>query len=155
LALGDLKNLLARIEAPGDAKFAQLAADLYQRKGLDFSEEVNSHYIKACIRTGTIGVAVECLRRPEHRLGAWTTLKGLLNLLESAPEDVSLSSLVDMLSILQKKGLRLNSKVFETAAALVVRRPSSAGEGDNHLSRLREVASRALSEGELNSIFKN
>lgn len=161
LALGDFKNLLVSVEAPSDAKFAQLAADLYQRKGQDFSEEINSHYIKACIRTNTVGTAVECFGRPEHRLGAWTTVKGLVSLLESAPADVSLDSVVSMLHVLQKKGLRMNEKIFEAAAALVQRRPAAeqaaAGEGEAApaLARLREIASQSLSETDVKRIFHN
>jgi hypothetical protein len=62
-----------------------------------------------------------------------------------------------MLDILQKKGLRINSKVFETAVALVARGsavPQGEGEG-GPLARLREIARRSLTEEEVNGIFKN
>ena len=73
LALGDLRKLLEQCKGPDELKYASHAVALYQRKGQDFSEEVNSHFISACIRGGQPVVAAAELAKYACRIGAWTT----------------------------------------------------------------------------------
>jgi len=73
LALGDLRKLLEQCKGPDELKYATHAVALYQRKGQDFSEEVNSHFISACIRGGQPAVAAAELAKYACRIGAWTT----------------------------------------------------------------------------------
>jgi hypothetical protein len=49
------------------------AIKVYQKKGQDFSEEVNSHYVNASIRANNFAPIVEDFLKYKHRIGAWTT----------------------------------------------------------------------------------
>lgn len=114
MALGDFKNLCVKISDPKDVKYAKYAAELFQRKGQDFSEETNSHFVMACIRGNAPGVVVEHFSDSKHRLGAWTTNKSFNRLLEALHEqDVLPEQFVDVLKTLKVKGLYLNDASVE------------------------------------------
>lgn len=118
LALGDFKNLCIKISDPNDVKYAKYAAELFQRKGQDFSEETNSHFIMACIRGGTPNVAVEHFAKSKHRLGAWTTNTSFNRLLEALLEQDTLPDCFpQVLDSLLIKGLYIN----ETTVGLLQR----------------------------------
>lgn len=88
MALGDLRKLLDMCKTPEQVKYAIQAQELFQRRGQDFSEEVNSHFIKACIRGSNPEAAANVLIKESNRMGAWSTatsLSALVNELSSEP----------------------------------------------------------------------
>jgi hypothetical protein len=52
VGLADLRNLLQLCIKPEHVKFAVKIIDYYQSKGMDFAEDINSLFIKACINGG-------------------------------------------------------------------------------------------------------
>lgn len=127
LALGDFKSLCMKISDPEDVKYAKLAAELFQTKGQDFSEEINSLFINACIRGHSPGVAVEHFAVSKHRLGAWTTNTSFNRLLEALlQQDTLPESFPAVLKILKTKGLYINDASVELLQKLIEKFP---GEG--------------------------
>ena len=49
LGLSDLRKLLQQCTEPDHVRYAIGAVELYQRKGMDFKEDVNSLFIMACV----------------------------------------------------------------------------------------------------------
>ena len=49
LGLTDLRKLLQKCHEPNHVRYAVLAVELYQKKGNDFAEDVNSFFIRACV----------------------------------------------------------------------------------------------------------
>jgi hypothetical protein len=56
---------------------------MYQRKGHDFSEEINSLFIRLCIAAKNPKAAVDICSVYKYRLGAWSTPASLGKLIES------------------------------------------------------------------------
>ena len=101
--------MCVKISDPKDVKYAKYAAELFQRKGQDFSEETNSHFVMACIRGNAPGVVVEHFSKSKHRLGAWTTNKSFNRLLEALHDQDTLpDQFVEVLKNLRIKGLYMN-----------------------------------------------
>ena len=105
VGLGDLKNLFLKCVEQKHIKYVVFAVRLYERKGYDFTEEINSLFVKACIRGGSPDVAATELAKYKYRIGAWTTttsLNRLLEALKSSPDAKLTSQLMQTLSL---KGL--------------------------------------------------
>ena len=84
LGLGELRKLLQLCAEPAHANYALQAVKLFQTKGQDFSEEVNSHFISAVAeRGGSPLEAGRMLAVPKNRIGAWSTTKSLTKLVEA------------------------------------------------------------------------
>lgn len=105
LALGDLRKLLQKCDGLDTLKYAVLGVELYQRKGQDFSEEVNSHFIKACLKADDPMRAVPVLLKYKNRIGAWTTVTSLSRLSEGLLAKGEAAAVVDVLEAVTKKGL--------------------------------------------------
>lgn len=120
LAVGDLRKLLELCQTKEHVKYAVLGVELYQRKRHDFSEEVNSHFINACIRGGDPMAAVEVFLRPINRIGAWSTLTSMGRLVDALGEDAEGTKLKDMFVLLASKGVRFSEdtivKIFTAAS---------------------------------------
>ena len=80
VALGDLRQLLQKCQTKEDLKYGRGLVELFQLKGQDFSEEVNSHFVAMCIRAEQPEVAVKNFAVYKNRLGSWTTPKSFHNL---------------------------------------------------------------------------
>ena len=132
LALGDLRKLLQMCNTPELARFGLHAVDLYQRKGQDFSEEVNSHFIRSVAVEGERAVsAAKVIAKWKNRIGAWGTTTSLQKLLQGlldqgSPEEavgdseVNVAELaVTVLEVSQKKGVGLTKPNFEVAMKLI------------------------------------
>lgn len=84
LGLGDLRKLLQLCTSPSHINFGTQAVLLYQRKGQDFSEEVNSHFITAVAeRCQAPHEAALILAKYKNRIGAWSTGSSLTKLMEA------------------------------------------------------------------------
>ena len=83
IALRDFLHLLNNINSPNEGKFAILTAELYQYKHSDFSEQIASHFVDACIRSGHTAAAAEHLAKYDNRLGAWLSPSSMDRLIAS------------------------------------------------------------------------
>ncbi len=82
LALRDLRSLLQQCQSPDHANYGIEAVKLYQVKGQDFSEEINSHFIMAVAERGQAPLqAATMLAKYKNRIGAWSTPSSLSKLL--------------------------------------------------------------------------
>ena len=131
LALGDLRRLLQMCNSPELARYGLYGVDLYQRKGQDFSEEVNSHFIRSVAVEGKQAVAVaKMIAKWKNRIGAWgttTSLQRLMQgLIDQAPADGSVDGeasiaelAVSVLEVSHRKGVGMTKPVFELAMKLI------------------------------------
>ena len=132
LALGDLRRLLQMCNTPELARYGLHGVDLYQRKGQDFSEEVNSHFIRSVAVEGKQAVNVaKVIAVWKNRIGAWGTttslqrlMQGLLDQAPSAADGAdgegSIAELaITVLEVSQKKGVSMTKPVFELAMNLI------------------------------------
>ena len=84
LALRDLRKFLEQCVQPSHAKYGVQAVALYQIKGQDFSEEINSHFISAVAERGRRPLeAAQVLAKYKNRIGAWSTASSLAKLINA------------------------------------------------------------------------
>lgn len=116
LALGDLRQLLQKCTTKDDVKYGAQMVELFQRKGQDFSEEVNSHFVAMCIRAGQPELAVKHFSKYNNRIGSWTTPKSFLSLAtaaiqaSAAAKDKQVATVKDLataLDVITLKGVRV------------------------------------------------
>ncbi len=148
MALGDLRKLLQLIEVPKDVKYGQLGVSLYQRKGQDFSEEINSLFIKMCIRGKNLKVAAEELSTYENRLGAWTTPTSFHRLAEGLGFGRGAKLLTDAFDVVTQKGV----KVSVASTELVLKACVEKGDAELH-KKAAEGAARVLDSGALGELL--
>lgn len=86
LALGELRKLLQLCKTKDDVKYGLQMVELFQIKGQDFSEEVNSHFVSMCVRGEQPHIAIKQFSKYKNRIGAWTTPKSFHNLTSSVME---------------------------------------------------------------------
>jgi len=112
LSLGDLRKLLQMCTDASSVKYGLSAVELYQIKGQDFSEEVNSHFISMCIRGGSPLLAVKHMSFFKNRLGARTTQTSLHRLVEACKDlkDDDLVLLITALETISIKGAKMNQE---------------------------------------------
>lgn len=147
LALGDLRKLLEMCQSPEEVKYATQAVALYQRKGQDFSEEVNSHFVKACIRGGQPTAAATEFAKYGSRIGAWTTPASFDRLATSLEASGAANECISMVHTLSLKGVKL--KTDSVAIAL----KAAAATGDNDVySKTVESAVKLLGAEEAKSV---
>ena len=96
-----------------DLTYVKNGVELYQKKGQDFSEEVNAHFIQACLRAGNPKVASDLFSVYANRISAWSTPKTFHMLVESLISRNELESVVKMLSIVSKKGVIASKETFD------------------------------------------
>jgi hypothetical protein len=101
---------LISVNLEGEAKYAALGVELYQRKGQDFSEEICSHFIQACIRSKGTHLAGKIFLDKRNRISAWASPKMLANILTHLEEDHQTA--LEVTLAMAKKGLVLNEEVF-------------------------------------------
>jgi len=116
LALGDLRQLLQKCTTKDDVKYGAQMVELFQRKGQDFSEEVNSHFVAMCIRAGQPELAIKHFSKYNNRIGSWTTPKSFLSLAtaaiqaSAAAKDKQVATVKDLataLDVITLKGVRV------------------------------------------------
>ena len=152
LALVDLRQICSKVQTPEDIKYAVKAVELYQRKGQDFSEEVNSHFIQACVRSNSPSIALEYFLKPKNRLSAWTTATSLNRLLESVLANNLNANLLEVILILKSKGLYLNKRSIELCVEIGKNRSDEGAE--EFRNKLVEVAKEVLSAEEFKEVVK-
>lgn len=124
LAVGDLRKLLQLCEKKSHVKYAVEAVRLFESKGHDFSEEVNSHFVSACLRGDNPQAAAEMFVKRSYRIGAWSTLKSIDKLVSAMDETSHSALLKDVLLVLGNKGVR-----FSEVAALKMLRAAVTVDG--------------------------
>jgi len=95
LGLRDLKHLFEKCLEPDHLKYAIKGVEMYQRKGHDFSEEINSLFIRLCIAAKNPKAAIDICSVYKYRLGAWSTPSSLGNLIESMSESMKVKGTVE------------------------------------------------------------
>jgi hypothetical protein len=155
LGLRDLKHLFGKCLEPDHLKYAIKAVEMYQRKGHDFNEEINSLFIKLCITSNNSKAAVDVLSVYKNRLGAWSTPSSLGKLIEnmnekmntnSTPED--LLALVNLVTVSQMKGVPLTKDIL----ILVLKHTIKQSNIDLY-NRLIETGKKSLSKEDFNDII--
>ena len=124
LALGDLRKLLQMCKTADEVKYASKAVALYQRKGQDFSEEVNSHFVNACIRGGQPIVAATEFAKYGSRIGAWTTPASFERLVASLEANGEVNESINVVQVLALKGVKLKKE----SVAIAVKAAASSGD---------------------------
>lgn len=135
----ELIAMLKKVNAPSEGRFARLGVDMFQRKGQDFSEEVNAHFVKAGIRSSSVRSTIDVLLQYNHRIGAWTSTNSLNYLLSKLPTtDVTLeaSTVLKLLQELPRRGVVVDERAFTHAVKF-----AAAKKDVEVLSQLAEVAS--------------
>ena len=107
LGLADFRNLLMKIEKPEHVKYAVLAAELYNKKGNDFSVEVNALFIRSCLKGNNTKAVIDHFKVFSNRLSAWTGIPSFNRLLESIIQENVTENVAEVVDILKKKGLSL------------------------------------------------
>lgn len=116
LGLADLRRLLERCQTEDHAKYAVKGVEYYQLKGNDFSEEINSIFIKACIRANKPRMAADQILVFKNRIGAWTTVTALNRLLTSLlANGEEAEILVNVITMVIFKGIKINLDTIELA----------------------------------------
>jgi hypothetical protein len=89
-------------------KYAVLATELYQEKAVDFSEELNGLFVKACIRGNNPHAAAKHFIHKKNRMGAWCTSASLNRLLEELDPKADAELIVQLVNVLSSKGVRID-----------------------------------------------
>jgi hypothetical protein len=152
LAISDLRNLFYKINAQEHLKYAVLAADLYQRKGQDFSEEVNSLFVKACVQAKDPHVAVDYFFLRKKRLGAWTTVTSFNRLTEAVLESGTPGNILGVAELLRYKGLYLNRESVELLVK-VSKCISDETQLKTFQDNVKSLAKEILSHTDFNSLI--
>jgi hypothetical protein len=108
IGIRELKVLLNAC-GPKDAKYAGLGIDWFQKKGFDFSEELNTLFIDACVRGQKPEVAVSRFIYGKGRIGAWSTPRSLNKLFKMLRERNDAESMLTVLEALIPKNVRVNN----------------------------------------------
>jgi hypothetical protein len=108
IGIRELKSLLNAC-GPKDVKYAGAGVDWFQEKGFDFSEELNTLFVDACVRSKKPEVAVSRFIYGKGRIGAWSTPKSLNKLFESLREKNDAQGMVNVLEALIPKNVRVNN----------------------------------------------
>ena len=108
----ELKKIM-KLCGPGQAKYAATAVDWFQEKRYDFTEELNSIFIKVCIEDNRLDLATERLLYKKGRIGAWTTATSLNRLLSALLEKGDAATMANLLATLLPKGVRINALSVE------------------------------------------
>lgn len=109
---------------PEHLKYALLGVETFQKRGLDFSEEISGLFVKTCIKYKNPMMAVNLFLKMNRRIAAWQTPSSVHRLVESvlaeAGDDAGkhTTSLVNMMGMLHYKGVRLFPATLEAVAAL-------------------------------------
>jgi hypothetical protein len=140
-----LKALFALCTEPEHLKYALLGVEAFQKKGQDFSEEISGLFVNTCLKLNDPMVAVDLFLKVNRRIAAWQTASSVQRLvasaatLESVPAAERTTKLVNMLGMLNYKGVHLLPASVETVAAL------AHAKNDPVLNkRMAQVIERAL-----------
>lgn len=122
LAVGDLRKLMQLVERKGHVTYAVEAVKLYQVKGIDFTEEVNSHFVSACIRGKSPRAAAELMVKVNYRIGAWSTISSMGKLVEALDPATDAALLRDLFLVNAHKGVRFSAesivKIFQASMTI-------------------------------------
>jgi hypothetical protein len=121
ISTGKLRNLLLNCNDPNDLKFAIKGVNFYQTNQQDFSEEIGSLFLKACVRCKNPVAYVALINKKQNRIGAWTTTKSInllinsISELENLDNTIKLEKVIQALSVFNEKGLKILPETIESA----------------------------------------
>jgi hypothetical protein len=125
------------------------AVQHYQRKGQDFSVEVNSHFIKVCIESNSPESAVAEFTKESSRIGAWTSATAFHNLTQSFQKSGDVKPMINVLHILTWKGVKPSKESIE----IIVKAAAESGDAAQYAKAV-EGATRVLGEAEAQNLSK-
>mmetsp|Transcript_18238 Transcript_18238/g.18304 ORF Transcript_18238/g.18304 Transcript_18238/m.18304 type:complete len:283 (+) Transcript_18238:87-935(+) len=155
LALGDLRKLIQLCDSPDNIKYAILGVELYQRKGQDFSEEVNSHFIKAFLRANEPLKAVPIFLKYKNRISAWTTITSLNRLVKSLSEHRQTIPIIEILNLLHTKNIKPNYVTIEYALQSSLLTPQLLLNNISVHTHIINIASLHLNKNEVSELLSN
>lgn len=123
LPIRDLKTLFGLCRSPEHIKYAVLGVEMFQKKGQDFSEETSGLFVKTCIKLNSPMTAVDLFLKVNRRIAAWQSPSSVDRLVDSVLTETPdagkhTTALVNMLGVLQYKGVTLSTDVVKKVAAL-------------------------------------
>lgn len=98
---------------PNDIKYSGLAVDWFQKKGYDFSEELNSLFVKLCVDSNKPEIAAERFVEKKGRIGSWSTPSTIYKLFASLQSKKRYNFIIDIAHVVIPKGVRPNIRSFE------------------------------------------
>lgn len=143
LTPGAILRLFSMVKGPEDGKFVILMTKYYQKRGLDFSEQIASSFVKASIIGEKSKEAAELCAVYRYRIGAWLAPKSLDALVTDLCSKNEFDLVLTMMENLSRKGVVANISTFETLLEL---RSQSQHENPEDLDiRVTMTASKMLS----------
>ena len=94
-------------------KYAGLGIDWFQKKGFDFTEELNSAFIQLCLENDQLDPIKQRFLIKKNRISSWTTPSSIYKLLSSLQTKEDYNSIIDLTEILTSKGVRPDLRSFE------------------------------------------
>lgn len=147
LASANLLHLLTRTTGPADLHIATKAIALYQRKGCDFNHRFCSYFINLCAQADQPKVVADLLVKPEHRLGAWVSKKGMLTLMKSLAKTTDVESMLNVANSVISKGVSVQTRLSLGVLMRAVHKSRSA----EHYAAAIKVASHSIPESALDA----
>ncbi len=115
---------------------------MYQSRSLDFSEEVNAHFVKTFLKLNDPVGAAQVIAKREHRLGAWTARNANKTLMESLAANGEVQHMINVTESLRKKGV-----LFEPAVSADILMKGASVKGDPALyEAASEICAKIVSE---------
>lgn len=139
LGLADFNHLVQTANLPEHASLMYESLKIYESQGFDFSEEINSHFTRAIIRTGSFKEGITELGVYSNRIGAWATPNTAELLVKYMPKELT-PLMIKSLVVMVDKGLipRYETWValFENLLELQNSKVISRSVANNSRSRL-------------------
>jgi hypothetical protein len=141
LPLDDLRHLLQHCQKPEHLNYITHGLRMWQKKGQDFSEDVASHFVRACLRAENPKIAAEICAKYKYRIGAWLTPKPMTPLVEELVKKNEIEVLISMFITISLKGVIATKESF----SLLFDAMSADKKYEEHHAAMMTAASRMLS----------
>lgn len=149
LSIRELKVLFPLCQTPEHVKYAVYGVEYFQSKGMDFSQEINSLFVKTCVRCDDPMAAAKVFLVPRNRIGAWSTVTSIHRLVESLKPLGESSTISSLLVLLSNKGVHVNKDVVSAALQTCVEKQDL----ESYETVLEQVAKKKLTMEEVNELI--
>jgi len=128
LSLTDLRKILQLCLQYNKVRHGLLAVELYQKKGQDFSEDVNGLFVKMCVQAGSPIVAINHFKKFKNRLSAWSTQTSLHRLVEACKDmkGQDFELLIEAVETISVKGIKMKVESASILLNICISEKSSA-----------------------------
>jgi len=149
LTKGALLKLYGLIDGPETGKYAIKMTNYYQKKGLDFTEQLAYSFVKASILGEQSKEAAAVCAEYSNRIGAWLTPKPISLLVDNLCEKNEVGLAVEVLATISVKGTICSPAVFEQLFPLVLANEEKASE---YYKKLVRAADKMISKDDVASL---